>query len=149
MRPRSLTFHNVRERGVPRLIETQVSRQDSWEGELQCLQAAVDLAGDLQRLAALCDSHFGRKGSLRPIEQAREHLAGLVRVVCRAARPTNSIASISADQEFTLTIDGLLAQDEEVRLVPAGQKREDLSDGKRLQLLVRAQVRFDVDACAE
>ena len=80
-------------RGVARLVEAQVGGDDGRQLQLDRLQAAVDLAGDVD--AAVADGDLGGEGALRPAEQRGEHLAGLVAIV----------------------VDGLLAQDDEAGLL--------------------------------
>ena len=57
-------------------------------------------------------STFDAKRRLRPVEQRREHLAGLVGVV----------------------VDRLLAEDHELRLLLVDDRLQELRDGERLQL---------------
>ncbi len=60
------------------------------------------------------DLDLRRERALRPAEQRREHLAGLVVIV----------------------VDRLLAEDDQSRLLFVRDLREDLGDGQRLDLLI-------------
>ena len=94
--------------GVARLVEAQVGGDDRRHLELHGLQAAVDLAGDQDAVAL--DHELRGEGALRPAEQRRQHLAGLVAVV----------------------VDRLLAEDDEAGLLLLDDGLEDLGDGERL-----------------
>ena len=87
-----LRLHDVGQRRIARLVEAQVGGDDGRQLELQRLEPAVDLARDERRLAL--DHELGGEGGLRPAEQRRQHLAGLVAVI----------------------VDRLLAEDDEARL---------------------------------
>ena len=71
--------------------------------------------------AAVVDRELGSERALRPAEQRREHLAGLIAVV----------------------VDGLLAEDDEVGLLGLDDALEDLGDSERLDGRVG---RLDEDA---
>ena len=71
------------------------------------MQAAVDFARDLERVAVERD--LGREGALRPAEQRRQHLAGLVAVV----------------------VDGLLAEYDKSGLLGFGDTFEDFRNRER------------------
>jgi hypothetical protein len=86
-----LGLHDVGQRGVARLVEAQIGGDDGRQLDRDGLQAAVDLAGDVGR--AIADLDLGGEGRLAPAKQRGQHLAGLVAVI----------------------IDGLLAEDDEVR----------------------------------
>ena len=115
-----LRLHDVGQRGIARLVEAQVGGDDGRQLDLQRLEAAVDLARDERRLAL--DDELGGERGLRPAEQRRQHLAGLVAVV----------------------VDRLLAEDDECRLLRVDHALEQLGDRQRLDgLPVR---RLDQDA---
>ena len=115
-----LRLHDVGQRGIARLVEAQVGGDDRRQLELQRLQAAVDLARHERALAL--DHELGGERRLRPAEQRRQHLAGLIAVV----------------------VDRLLAEDDEARLLRVDHALEDLGDRQRLDRL--AVGRFDEDA---
>jgi hypothetical protein len=73
------------------------------------LQAAIDFAGH-GRLA-IADHDLGSEGRLRPAEERRQHLAGLVRII----------------------VDRLLAEDDELRCFLLCHRREQLGHRQRLQ----------------
>ncbi len=74
-----LRLHDVGQRGIARLVEAQIGGHHRRQLELDRLEAAIDLARH-QRLAAL-DLELRGEGALRPAEQCRQHLPGLVAVV--------------------------------------------------------------------
>ena len=115
-----LRLHDVGQRGIARLVEAQVGGDDGRQLDLQRLEAAVDLARDERRLAL--DHELGGERRLRPAEQGREHLAGLIAVV----------------------VDRLLAEDDEGRLLGVDHALEQLGDRQRLDRL--AFGRLDQDA---
>ena len=74
-----LRLHDVRQRGIARLVQAQVGGDDRRQLDLDRLQAAIDFAGDLS--LAVADLDLRGEGRLGPAEQRRQHLAGLVAVV--------------------------------------------------------------------
>ena len=113
-----LRLHDVGQRGVARLVEPQIGGDDRRQLERDRLQPAIDLARDL-RLAAL-DRELRGEGALRPAEQGRQHLAGLVAVV----------------------VDRLLAEDDELGCSFVDDRLQQLGDRERLQL----GIGLDLDA---
>ena len=102
-----LRLHDIGQRGVARLVEAQVRRDDRRQLQRHGLQAAVDLARHLDR--AVADGDLGNESPLAPAGQRREHLAGLVAVV----------------------VDRLLAHDDEAGLFRGGDA-EDFRHRQRL-----------------
>ena len=107
-----LRLHDVRQRGVARLVEAQVGGDDGRHLDLDGLQAAVDLARDRGVIAV--DVERVRVGRLGPAGERRQHLAGGVEVV----------------------VDRLLAGDDETRLLLVDHRLQQLGDGQRLDVLV-------------
>ena len=103
-----LRLHDVRQRSVARLVQAQIGGDDGRQLELHRLQAAVDFARHHQRVAVERD--FGSKGALRPAEQRRQHLAGLIAVV----------------------VDRLLAEDDQTGLLGVSDGFEDFRHRQRL-----------------
>ena len=69
-------LHDVGQAGIARLVQPQIGRYDRRTLEFQGLQAAVDFARHLE--IGTVDFELGGKRRLRPAEQRRQHLAGLV-----------------------------------------------------------------------
>ena len=107
-----LRLHDVRQRDVARLVQPQVGGDDRRQLDRDRLQAAVHLARDLRLFAF----HLQLRGEsrLRPAQQRREHLAGLVGIV----------------------VDRLLAEDHQLRAFLLTHRLQQLRDRQRLQLLV-------------
>ncbi|KAF1854083.1 hypothetical protein Lal_00005300 [Lupinus albus] len=103
-----LRLHDVRQRGVTRLIEAQIGGDHRRQLQRHDLKSAVDLAGHGNGIARRGD--LGREGALSPAEQRRQHLAGLVAVV----------------------VDGLLAENDEAGGLLLHQRLQHLGDGQRL-----------------
>ena len=103
-----LRLHDVGQRGIARLVEAQVGGDDRRQLEAHRLEAAVHLTR--HHGAAAVDLQLGGEGALRPAEQRREHLSGLIAVV----------------------VDRLLAEDDEVRLFRLDDALEDFRDCERL-----------------
>src|SRR6185437_7156851 len=74
-----LGLHDVGKAGVARLVRPQIGSDDRRSLQLDSLQAAIDLARHLE--IRTVDFELGGKGRLRPPEQGRQHLAGLVGIV--------------------------------------------------------------------
>ena len=104
-----LGLHDVGQRRVARLVEPQVGG-DRPPGSVSSSvsQAAIDLARHPH--LAVGEFELRGEGSLRPAEQAGEHLAGLIAVV----------------------VDRLLAEDDEVGAFSSTTRLQDLGDGERL-----------------
>ncbi|EGE60966.1 hypothetical protein RHECNPAF_13300158 [Rhizobium etli CNPAF512] len=111
-----LCLHDVRQRGVARLVEAQVGGDDCRELDVDRLQAAVDFAGHgcLAPRATTFNLDLRGEGRLCRAEQGCQHLAGLVRVV----------------------VDCLLADNHEARLFGVCDALEDLGDGEWLDGIV-------------
>ncbi len=107
-----LRLHDVGQAGVARLVQPQVCSYDRRSLEFQGLQAAVDLAGHLE--IGTVDFELGGKGRLRPSEQGRQHLAGLVGIV----------------------VDRLLAENDEAGLLFVDDGLEDFSDRQRFDVTI-------------
>src|SRR5690606_18896194 len=107
-----LGLHDVRQRRVARLVQTQVGGDDRRQGQGNGLQAAVDFAGH----ADLVASHFdlGGEGALGEAAQCSQHLAGLV----------------------VVAVDGLLAEDDQLRLFLVDHGLEQLGHGQGVQFFV-------------
>jgi hypothetical protein len=104
-----LRLHDVGQAGVARLVQAQVGADERRQRDADRFEAAVDLARDDR--APVGHLHLRRKGGLTPAEQRGQHLAGLVRVV----------------------VDGLLAADDELRLLALRHGGQQLGHGQRLQ----------------
>ena len=107
-----LGLHDVRQRGVARLVEAKVGGDDRRKLELVGFEPAVDFAGHADLAARRVELRC--EGALRPAEQSREHLARGIIVV----------------------VDRLLAEDDHLRLLFAGDPGEQLGDSERLHFLV-------------
>ncbi|CVI25305.1 conserved hypothetical protein [Agrobacterium tumefaciens str. B6] len=103
-----LRLHDIRQRGVARLVEAQVRGDDGGELYLDRLQAAIHFAGDGGLVGGELD--LRGEGGLRRPHQRGQHLAGLVRIV----------------------VDRLLADDYETRLFGIDDALQDLGDSERL-----------------
>ncbi len=105
-----LRLHDVGQSDVARLVEPQVGGDDGGQLDRDRLQSAIHLAGNFRLRAVEFD--LGRKGSLRPAQQSSQHLPGLVGIV----------------------IDGLLAQNDQLRTLFLDHSLEQLGHGQGLQL---------------
>ena len=74
-----LRLHDVGQRGIARLVQSQVRSYDGRPLQFHRLQAAVDFARHLE--IGTIDFELGGKGRLRPAKQSSQHLAGLVGIV--------------------------------------------------------------------
>src|SRR5690554_3797185 len=106
-----LGLHDVRQGGVARLVQAQVSGDNGWQFQLNGLQTAVDFTGDLDALAFHVD--FRGEGALGVAAQCSQHLAGLV----------------------VIGVDGLLAEDDQLGLFLVDHRLEQLGDGQGVQLI--------------
>ncbi|RMT33899.1 hypothetical protein ALP49_05314 [Pseudomonas syringae pv. solidagae] len=106
-----LGLHDIGQRSVAWLVQTQVRGHDGWQAQGNGLQAAVDFTGH----GNLVTGHFnpGCERTLRVAAQRSQHLAGLV----------------------VITVDGLFAKDHQLRLLLVDHGLEQLSHGQRSQLL--------------
>ncbi|HEY6406998.1 MAG TPA: tetratricopeptide repeat protein, partial [Ktedonobacteraceae bacterium] len=105
-----LRLHDVGQRGVARLVQSQVGRYDRRPLQLHGLQAAIDFARHLEIGAV--DFELGGKGRLRPAEQGCQHLAGLVGIV----------------------VDRLLAENDQARLLRVRNGFQNLRDRQRFDV---------------
>src|SRR5690606_28143544 len=105
-----LGLHDVRQRGVARLVQAQVGGDDRRQVQRDGLQAAVDFTGDVDLVAG--DFHLGGEGALGEAGQRAEHLPGLV----------------------VVAVDGLLAEDDQLRLLLVDHGLEQLGHGQGIQL---------------
>jgi hypothetical protein len=107
-----LGFHDVGQRRIARLVEAQIGGHHGRQFDLDGLQAAVDFALDLCR--AVAQFQLVGEGRLRPAEQRRQHLAGLVGIV----------------------VDRLLAEDDEAGLFRFADGFEDFGHRQRFDIAV-------------
>ncbi len=113
-----LCLHDVGEGGVARLVEPQVGGHHGRQIKLQGLQPAVHFPGYAHDLAVNLD--LRGEGRLGPSEQRRQHLAHRV----------------------VVSVDGLLAHEDQARAFGLGQRLEQLGHLQRLGI----DVRLDQDA---
>src|SRR5690606_24530133 len=112
-----LGLHDVRQGSVARLVQTQVGGDDGRQAQRNGLQTAVDLTGDVELVASNFD--LGGEGALGETGQCAEHLASLV----------------------VVAVDGLLAKDDQLRLLLVDHGLQHLGDGQRVQFFIA----FDQD----
>ena len=105
-----LRLHDVGQAGVARLVQPQIGSYDRRALQFQGLQAAIDLARHLE--IGTIDFELGGKGRLRPSEQRRQHLAGLVEIV----------------------VDRLLAENDEAGFLFVDDGLEDLGHRQRFDV---------------
>src|SRR5579883_54307 len=74
-----LRLHDIGQRGVARLVKAEIGRHHGRQLELDGLEPAIDLARHEKAVALAL--HLGGEGSLRPAEERRQHLPGLVAVI--------------------------------------------------------------------
>src|SRR5262245_15392913 len=103
-----LRLHDVRQRRIARLVEPQIGCNDRWHFQLHRLQPAVDFASHVDRITF--NRKLGRECSLRPVQQSRQHLSGLIAIV----------------------INRLFPHDDQTRLFCLYNRLENLRHGKRL-----------------
>jgi len=72
-------FHDVGQAGITRLVQPQIRGDDGRPLQFHGLQPAIDFTGHLE--IGTVDLKLGGKGRLRPSEQGRQHLAGLVAII--------------------------------------------------------------------
>mmetsp|Transcript_14351 Transcript_14351/g.25810 ORF Transcript_14351/g.25810 Transcript_14351/m.25810 type:complete len:233 (-) Transcript_14351:248-946(-) len=111
-----LGLHNVGQRGISWLVQTQVAGHHRRQSDFNRGETPVNLTRDRQ--LSIVRLHFRCKGRLRPPQQPREHLA---RLPC-------------------VRVNRLLAHDNHVRLDVFDDFGEDFGRCEGLEFLVRAQV---------
>src|SRR5262245_9858526 len=74
-----LCLHDVRQRRITRFVEPQICCDDRRHFQLDRLQPAVDFASHVDRVTF--NRKLGRECSLRPVQQSRQHLSGLIAIV--------------------------------------------------------------------
>src|SRR6516164_7427226 len=102
--------HDIRQRGVARLVEPQIGRDHRRQSDCDGFEPAIDLACYFG--VAVADLELGGEGRLRPTEQCRHHLTGLIAIV----------------------VDRLLADDDDLGAFLEDHRLQELGDGKRLKL---------------
>ncbi len=105
----ALGFHDVRQLDETGFVEAQVHGDHGRQVDLDGLQAHVHFAHD--RSGTVVQRQLGGKGGLRPVPQRGQHLAGLAVVV----------------------VDGLLAEDDQSRLLALNDLEQRAGHAQRLQ----------------
>lgn len=118
-----LCLHDVRQAGVPRLVQAQIRRNDHGQLRAEGLNTTVDFAGDFDGATVILDVDLAGLRRLRPVEETSQHLARLALVA----------------------VNGLLAQQDEIDVLLLHDALQQLRDSQRLQAAVVGLGHVDVE----